>query len=195
MLRGMSTATLESTATTPVRTAEGRYAVVDSPLGSVFLGVSDAGVHRVDFIRDGREEAHFASMLALDAGGASERVDPASEPLLAEAARQLGEYFEGTRQVFDLPLAPRGTEFQRAVWDRLLTIPFGATSTYGVIARDLGRPSASRAVGASIGRNPIGVVIPCHRVVGSTGALTGYAGGLDRKRQLLDLEAQALRGT
>ena len=189
----MTIATLEPT-TTGTTQAAVRYAVIESPLGSVFLGASDAGLHRVDFIRDGREEVHFASMLAIDAGGDSERVDPASDPLLAEAGRQLGEYFEGTRHSFDLPLAPRGTEFQRAVWDRLLTIPFGETSTYGAIARDLGRPSASRAVGASIGRNPIGVVIPCHRVVGSTGALTGYAGGLDRKRQLLDLEAQALRG-
>ncbi len=190
----MTIATLELTTTTNTEAA-GRYAVIESPLGSVFLGVSDAGVHRVDFIRDGREEAHFAAMLALDAGGTSERLEASADPLLAETARQREEYFARSRRVFDLPLAPRGTEFQRAVWERLLAIPYGETLTYGAIAAQLGRPSASRAVGASNGRNPIGVVIPCHRVVGSTGALTGYAGGLDRKRQLLDLEASPLRGS
>jgi methylated-DNA-[protein]-cysteine S-methyltransferase len=105
-----------------------------------------------------------------------------------DAARQLDEYFAGTRTQFDLPLDPAGTAFQLAVWEQLRTIPSGTTTTYGDIAARVGKPHASRAVGAAIGRNPIGIIVPCHRVVGSTGALTGYAGGMDRKIALLTLE-------
>lgn len=107
---------------------------------------------------------------------------------VCEGARQLGAYFEGKLQRFDLPLSPSGTPFQRRVWTALLDIPYGHTSTYGEIAAALGQPTASRAVGAANGRNPIGVVVPCHRVIGKSGALVGYAGGLDTKRFLLDLE-------
>jgi methylated-DNA-[protein]-cysteine S-methyltransferase len=160
------------------------FDVIDSPLGPVFIGGSDEGIHRIDFLRDGRDEAHFIDRLEADAG------EPAAhdEARAREAAIQLREYFDGARESFDLPLALRGTEFQRAVWDALLGIPYGHTSTYGAVARRLGRPAASRAVGASVGRNPVAVVVPCHRVLGSSGALTGYAGGLDRKRGLLSLE-------
>lgn len=105
-----------------------------------------------------------------------------------DAARQLDEYFAGTRTQFDLPLDPSGTAFQLAVWEQLRTIPSGTTTTYGDIAARVGKPQASRAVGAAIGRNPIGIIVPCHRVVGSSGALTGYAGGMDRKITLLTLE-------
>lgn len=105
-----------------------------------------------------------------------------------DAARQLDEYFAGTRRTFDLPLDPAGTAFQLAVWEQLRTIPSGTTTTYGDIAARVGKPHASRAVGAAIGRNPIGIIVPCHRVVGSSGALTGYAGGMDRKIALLTLE-------
>jgi methylated-DNA-[protein]-cysteine S-methyltransferase len=164
------------------------YDVVPSPLGSVFIGGSDAGVHRIDFVRDGRDEAFFRSRLEGEAGEPVERdADRASE-----AARQLREYFEGTRERFDLPLKPLGSEFQRRVWDALLEIPFGETSTYGAIARRIERPTASRAVGACVGRNPLAVVVPCHRVLGSHGALTGYAGGLERKRWLLALETNGV---
>jgi methylated-DNA-[protein]-cysteine S-methyltransferase len=111
--------------------------------------------------------------------------------VLSDAAAQLEAYFAGELEDFDLPLAPEGTDFQRRVWDAVAAIPYGSTATYGGIAAAIGRPSACRAVGAANGRNPLPIVIPCHRVVGSAGALTGYGGGLDRKRALLDLERQA----
>jgi methylated-DNA-[protein]-cysteine S-methyltransferase len=114
----------------------------------------------------------------------------ADDPLLERAAAQLEEYFAGERTAFDLPLAAEGTEFQRRVWAELQRIPYGETATYGELARRLGRPTGSRAVGLANGRNPLGIVVPCHRVVGSSGDLTGYGGGLPRKRLLLDLEAR-----
>jgi methylated-DNA-[protein]-cysteine S-methyltransferase len=113
------------------------------------------------------------------------------EPVLAQARRQLVEYFAGGRTRFDLPLAPAGTPFQQAVWRALLAVPFGATSTYGAIARAVGRPSAVRAVGSAVGANPLGIVVPCHRIVGRDGSLTGYAAGLERKARLLALERRA----
>jgi methylated-DNA-[protein]-cysteine S-methyltransferase len=106
-----------------------------------------------------------------------------------ETRRQLDEYFAGRRRVFELPLAAEGTEFQRMVWRELSRIPYGETCSYGEIARRVGRPAASRAVGAANGRNPISIIVPCHRVIGSTGALTGYGGGESRKRWLLEHEA------
>jgi methylated-DNA-[protein]-cysteine S-methyltransferase len=113
-----------------------------------------------------------------------------AHPTLAAAAQQLREYFSGQRQSFDLPLQPAwGTPFQHDVWQALQRIPFGRTSTYGDIARDIGNPKAVRAVGAAIGQNPLTIVVPCHRVVGANGSLTGFAGGLDRKQYLLSHEA------
>ena len=107
-------------------------------------------------------------------------------PVLVEARRQLADYFAGTLRVFDLPLRPAGTEFQRRVWEVLATVPWGTTTTYGVLAARLGMPpGASRAVGAANGANPVPIVVPCHRVIGTDGTLTGYAGGLERKAQLL----------
>jgi methylated-DNA-[protein]-cysteine S-methyltransferase len=114
----------------------------------------------------------------------------ADDPVLAGAAAQLEAYFAGERTEFDLPLAAHGTAFQRRVWAELERIPYGETVTYGELARRLGNPTGSRAVGLANGRNPIGIVVPCHRVVGSGGDLTGYGGGLPRKRLLLDLEAR-----
>jgi len=108
--------------------------------------------------------------------------------VLARAAAQLAEYFAGERRDFDLPLAPSGTEFQRTVWHALAEIPFCATCSYGDLARAVGRPSASRAVGAANGKNPISIILPCHRVIGASGELTGYGGGLPMKRWLLDHE-------
>jgi methylated-DNA-[protein]-cysteine S-methyltransferase len=113
------------------------------------------------------------------------------DPVLAAAATQLDEYFAGARRRFDLPLRFIGTPFQQSVWTQLLAIPFGETRSYGQIAHRLGRPTAARAVGAANGRNPLSIVAPCHRVVGSGGALTGFAGGLAAKRYLLALEAGA----
>jgi methylated-DNA-[protein]-cysteine S-methyltransferase len=113
-----------------------------------------------------------------------------SDPVLVEARRQLEEYFAGDREDFDLPLKGSGTDFQQRVWDQLRAIPFGTTASYGDIARRLGLPpGASRAVGLANGANPLAIVVPCHRVIGSDGSLTGYAGGLDRKRYLLGLES------
>ncbi len=105
-----------------------------------------------------------------------------------DAVAQLGEWFAGARRDFDLVLAPQGSAFQQQVWNVLRLIPFGETMTYGEVAAKVGRPGSARAIGAAVGRNPIGIVVPCHRVVGAAGALTGYAGGLDRKKWLLDHE-------
>ena len=112
-----------------------------------------------------------------------------TEPLLLDAEAQLDAYFAGELERFELPLALRGTEFQRAVWEALRDIPYGSTTTYLELAAAIGRPSACRAVGAANGRNPLAVIVPCHRVIGAAGALTGYGGGLERKRLLLALEA------
>lgn len=110
--------------------------------------------------------------------------------VLHEAAAQLRQYFAGERTSFDLPLAPGGTEFQRRVWEVLRAIPYGETISYGELAARIGNRNASRAVGLANNRNPLPVIVPCHRVVGADGSLTGYGGGLDRKRDLLDLEAR-----
>lgn len=113
-----------------------------------------------------------------------------SLPVLRETARQLGEYFAGQRERFELPLDFAGTDFQRQVWAALLTIPFGQTRSYSDIARQIGNPSAVRAVGAANGRNPISIIAPCHRVIGASGSLTGFAGGLAAKHFLLALEGR-----
>jgi len=110
------------------------------------------------------------------------------QPVLQQARRELDEYFTGRRRAFSLPLAPRGTDFQKQAWAALLTIPFGETRTYAQQAQTIGRPKAVRAVGTANGKNPIGIVVPCHRVIGANGTLTGYAGGLDNKAFLLSLE-------
>lgn len=111
-------------------------------------------------------------------------------PLLKEAARQLNEYFDGRRNTFDLPICPDGTDFQKSVWNGLLQIPYGETWTYGQMAAFIDRPKASRAVGGACHNNPIAIVIPCHRVVGTNGNLTGFGGGLEMKRWLLELETK-----
>ena len=113
---------------------------------------------------------------------------PWDETLGADAAAQLGEYFRGERRSFDLALAPRGTDFQLAVWDELVRIPYGATLSYRALAERVGRPNASRAVGRANATNPIPIIIPCHRVIGTDGSLTGYGGGMDTKTMLLELE-------
>lgn len=113
-------------------------------------------------------------------------------PHASALREQIGEYFAGERREFDLPLAPQGTEFERAVWKELSAIPWGSTTSYAEIARRLGKPGAVRAVGRANGKNPIPIIIPCHRVIGSDGSLTGYSGGLDRKRALLELEGRSV---
>lgn len=151
----------------------------DSPVGALGL-VADA-------------EALVAVLWPTETEGRvrlAEEPEPTSDhPVLVKTAAQLDEYFAGTRRRFDLPLGPSGTEFQRQVWWSLAEIPFGETSTYGKQAAAIGRPAAVRAVGAANGRNPLSIVLPCHRIVGADGKLTGFAGGLDTKRWLLDHEA------
>ncbi|MEJ7604322.1 MAG: methylated-DNA--[protein]-cysteine S-methyltransferase [Kofleriaceae bacterium] len=118
---------------------------------------------------------------------------PGTSPLLARVATQLAEYFAGERRVFELPIAPRGTGFQERVWHALTTISYGETWSYGALAHAIGRPSASRAVGTANGRNPISIIVPCHRVIAASGELTGYAGGLPAKQWLLAHEARVAR--
>lgn len=115
-------------------------------------------------------------------------IEDHSSPELGECARQLREYCAGRRRAFDLALAPRGTAFQRRVWDEIARIPYGRTLSYAALAARAGAPGSARAAGAATGRNPLSIVVPCHRVVGSDGELTGYAGGMERKRRLLALE-------
>ena len=145
------------------------------------------------------EHDRLCRLAFTDAPGAGEPSDAASDEVpggvLAETVRQLDEYFAGTRREFELELAPRGTLFQLAVWNALLAIPYGATASYGDIARSVGRPNAVRAVGQANGRNPLAIVVPCHRVIGSDHSLTGYGGGIDRKRYLLSLEGAQLTAT
>ena len=150
------------------------YSTVSSPIGELMLC--------------GDEHALTALHLPgrWPKPGAGWRRDDAR---FANVARQLDEYFAGARTTFDVALNPRGGPFERAVWAELLRIPYGETARYGELARRLGRPLTARAVGAANGRNPIAVIVPCHRVIGSDGTLTGYAGGLECKRALLDLEA------
>jgi methylated-DNA-[protein]-cysteine S-methyltransferase len=123
-----------------------------------------------------------------DARRNPERMQPGGSPVLERTKQQLAEYFRGERREFDLPLAPRGTEFQQRVWRRLRAIEYGTTTSYGALARELGNHQASRAVGLANGSNPIPIVIPCHRVIGGDGALTGFGGGLEIKHALLELE-------
>lgn len=158
--------------------------IVPSPLGELRLVASAAGLAGLWFVQGQRHEP------PADLRASWPTV--ASHPVLDAAARQLDAYFQGRRDGFDLPLdLSQGTPFQRAVWTALLAIPAGATTSYGALAAGLGRPRAVRAVGAAVGRNPLGIVVPCHRVLGAHGNLTGYAGGLDRKQALLQLECSA----
>lgn len=152
-----------------------------SPLGTLTLVASDRGLAAILWENDDPVRVRIGPRTAC-----------ADHPLLRETARQLGEYFAGERRTFDLPLDFHGTDFQKQVWRALLAIPFGETRSYADIARSVGRPAAVRAVGAANGRNPISIVAPCHRVIGSNGALTGFAGGIEAKRHLLALEGQRL---
>jgi methylated-DNA-[protein]-cysteine S-methyltransferase len=153
------------------------YKTVPSPVGELKLVASDKGLAAILWENDDPDRVRLGVM--------AEQPD---HPVLRETERQLGDYFAGRRMAFDLPLDFNGTDFQKSVWAALLTIPFGETRSYGEIARQIGRPSASRAVGAANGKNPISIIAPCHRVIGSNGALTGFAGGLAAKEHLLGIE-------
>lgn len=153
---------------------------VSSPVGRLELIATEKGLAAVLWENDKPERVPLP---------------PAEEntahPILTKAAEQLAGYFAGKRKTFQIPGNVSGTAFQKEVWAALAEIPFGETRTYGQIAEKIGRPTASRAVGAAIGRNPLSIIVPCHRVIGGNGSLTGFAGGLERKKQLLAMEAAA----
>ncbi|HSU95656.1 MAG TPA: methylated-DNA--[protein]-cysteine S-methyltransferase [Gemmatimonadaceae bacterium] len=157
------------------------HTVIDSPIGELTLVARDGVLTGV----------YFPGHTRLPNPAAfGQRVDTGFEA----SVQQLGEYFRGERTQFDLPLAPHGSEFQLRVWSLLREIPYGETRSYGQLAKELGNPLLAREVGGANARNPLSIVVPCHRVVGADGRLVGYAGGLERKQFLLDLEAPAARG-
>lgn len=153
-----------------------RYIVIDSPVGPLLLAADDTHLQVLEF----ETPAHPVKR--------GDGWQPGRNAVLDAAQAQLDEYFAGTRQQFDLPLAPQGTEFQRAVWWKLADIPYGQTISYAQLASRIGKPTAMRAVGSANGRNPLSIVLPCHRVIGADGSLTGYGGGLPIKTFLLNLE-------
>jgi methylated-DNA-[protein]-cysteine S-methyltransferase len=152
------------------------YTIFDSPIGELLAAGEGGTLHRLD-MRGGRRPVAINPAWQRDDGA------------FDDVRTQLGEYFDGARTEFELPLELHGNPFELEVWDELQRISYGKTTSYGAVARAIGHPSASRAVGLSNGRNPIALIVPCHRVIGANGSLTGYGGGLDRKRYLLDLEA------
>lgn len=156
-------------------------ALFPSPVGDLTLVASSSGLVAILWEDDDPGRVRLAA-----------RQDGRDHPVLTMAMAQLTDYFAGARCAFSVPLDFRGTPFQQMVWAALLTIPFGETRSYGDIARAIGRPKASRAVGAANGRNPISIIAPCHRVIGANGALTGFAGGVETKRWLLDFERGAI---
>ena len=156
----------------------GFFKTMPSPVGRLTLVAGDKGLMAILWEND--------DPLRVRLGEVTERPD---HPVLLKTERQLGEYFAGTREVFDIDLDFVGTDFQKQVWAALLRIPFGQTRTYAQIADEIGNPKSVRAVGAANGKNPISIIAPCHRVIGSNGSLTGFAGGLDAKRTLLSLES------
>ena len=171
----------------PIHQQKGRamtcaFDIFSSPVGDLTMIVSDTGLAALLWENDDQRRVR------IDRG---ERAS--GHPLLCETSKQLRAYFSGHLTSFDLPLDFQGTAFQKQVWAALLRIPFGEVRSYGAIAADIGRPTASRAVGAANGRNPISIIAPCHRVIGSAGALTGFAGGLEAKRYLLDHEQAVLK--
>lgn len=152
-----------------------------SPLGKITMAATDKGLAGLWF----EGQKHLPAQLQ----GGPTWPENATHPVLKKACQQLTEYFAGERTVFELPLdLACGTVFQQSVWQALLKIESGSTRSYGEISRQIGKPAAFRAVGAAVGKNPVSVIVPCHRVIGGNGALTGYAGGLDRKTALLQLE-------
>ncbi|HZH42183.1 MAG TPA: methylated-DNA--[protein]-cysteine S-methyltransferase [Gemmatimonadales bacterium] len=153
-----------------------RFTFVDSPIGDLYVAASDRGLACLLF----DQYAHGPDRTGWVPDDGSE--------ILVQARRQLGEYFDHHRTTFDLPLDMQGTPFQLQVWKQLTRIPYGSTTSYGHIAKELGNPAGSRAVGAANGRNPVAIVVPCHRVIGAKGDLTGFGGGMARKEWLLNHE-------
>jgi len=176
MMRSAST-TLPARRTAGMGLSQG---LIETPLGPLTALASEAGLMGLWFDRQQHEPGRLDAPVDHD------------QRWIAQARDELARYFAGRLREFTVALAPQGTPFQEAVWRRLCAIRCGETTSYGRIARDVGSPQASRAVGAAVGRNPISIIVPCHRVIGENGTLTGYAGGLHRKQALLDVEGVAL---
>lgn len=170
----------------------GAQRTISSPLGELVLTASETGLTGVYFPKS-REQPRSLDRVSPPPLTPSRSGRGGTNDVLNRVAAQLEEYFAGTRTTFDLPLEPGGTDFQLSVWELLRKIPYGVTTSYGELARRLGDPKATRAVGAANGANPIPIIVPCHRVVGSKGELTGFGGGLDRKRWLLEHEGALIR--
>lgn len=173
---------MSSTVPSPAPTQPARHRRTVTPLGDYLIAAVDediTGVWR-------QEQKHFPAAVRLG------EQTVGADALLDAAEAQLAQYLAGERREFDLPLAPVGTPFQHSVWEQLSQIPYGVTTTYGTIARALGKPRAAQAVGAAVGSNPISIIVPCHRVLASNGSLTGYAGGMETKQALLRLEGVLL---
>ncbi|KVC36462.1 cysteine methyltransferase [Burkholderia pseudomultivorans] len=159
--------------------------LIPSPLGDIAVRIEDDALTGLFFVG----QKYFPPLAIAD------KPDPhAAPPIVRKVAKEIAEYFGGTRETFSVPIHLRGTAFQRLVWKELLAIPFGELLSYGDITARVGLPmSGARAVGGAVGRNPVSIIVPCHRVVGASGSLTGYAGGIERKRALLALEGAGLR--
>lgn len=153
----------------------------DTPVGKLLIAGDENGLRHVSF-----EKSHYSAPITSPGDDWERNARPFREPI-----RQLKAYFSGKLRAFDLPLAAEGTEFQRRVWKALCTVPYGVTASYGEVAKSVGNPAASRAVGLANGRNPIAIIVPCHRIIGSSGKLVGYGGGLHHKQTLLRLEGVA----
>jgi methylated-DNA-[protein]-cysteine S-methyltransferase len=158
------------------------YKTIDSPVGRLKLVASDKGLVAVLWENDKPNRVRLGAMIADQ-----------RHPILLVTERQLEQYFAGERKTFSVPLDMRGTSFQKNLWEALLAIPFGETRSYGQLAKQLGNARAMRAAGAANGRNPVSIIVPCHRVIGSSGKLIGFAGGLETKARLLSLEEQGTR--
>ena len=167
-----------------VPTHEAMWGALASPVGALLIVVSEAGVQRVDFLDDSKIVHCSDGMRSVVVQSTSKQFT-GKHPLLCETVVQLVEYFEGNREKFSLPIDVAGTDFQRQAWLALADVPFGETATYKQQAERIGRPKAVRAVGVANSKNPVAIVLPCHRIIGSDGSLTGYAGGLDKKQWLL----------
>jgi methylated-DNA-[protein]-cysteine S-methyltransferase len=154
------------------------FKIIDSPIGKLKLVASDKGLAAILWENDNTRRVRL-----------KEVVEKPTHSILVQTEKELAEYFTGSRNTFSVPLDMHGTKFQKNVWAALLKIPFGETRTYGQLAKELGNPKAMRAVGAANGRNPAAIVVPCHRVIGADGKLTGFAGGLEAKAHLLNLES------
>jgi methylated-DNA-[protein]-cysteine S-methyltransferase len=160
---------------------------IDSPVGRLTLAANERAVMVLTWGEASKNVARVAQLLER-----ADEVEASDHPILDNCRQQLEEYFAGTRREFDLPLQPEGTEFQRSAWNVLRQIPYGSTLSYAEQAGRAGSPKASRAVGSANGRNPIAIIVPCHRVIGADGSLTGFGGGIDTKRWLLEHEQQVL---